>query len=276
MAGRDATQPIVTIAIQFKHFMLTLSLMRMKGMLQAVHNPPNKSPRPSSLDIDGSDAKLIVVANGGSDLIYGPGKSIDVVCETIDILTRLDYVSGVFVDDQFCPSPVDCPGALPLSAIGLVGGSSVPRPAIVVTYKVFYQMPGDLQSAAQISDTTLQEGEGMHGGFGRDQTFNNMAAMGPDFKMGFVDYSPTGNIDIAPTLARIMGLDLPSVGSLKGRVLEEAFVGGKSTGTTAPRTMMSSPGPDGLSTLLQYQEFQGERYYNSACLARKDAAKDCR
>jgi arylsulfatase A-like enzyme len=45
--------------------------------------------------------------------------------------------------------------------------------------------------------------------------------------MGFVDDSPIGNIDIAPTLARIMGLDLPSVGSLKGRVLEEAFVGGK-------------------------------------------------
>jgi hypothetical protein len=177
--------------------------------------------------IDGSDAKLIVAANGGSDLIYVPGKSVDVVRETIDILTRLDYVGGVFVDDQFCPSLVDCPGALPLSAIGLVGGSSVPRPAIVVTYNVFYQIAGDLQSAAQISDTTLQEGQGMHGGFGRDQTFNNMAAMGPDFKMGFVDDSPIGNIDIAPTLARIMGLDLPSVGSLKGRVLEEAFVGGK-------------------------------------------------
>jgi hypothetical protein len=226
--------------------------------------------------IDGSDAKLIVAANGGSDLIYVPGKNVDVVRETIDILMRLDYVGGVFVDDQFCPSPVDCPGALPLSAIGLVGRSSVPRPAIVVTYKVFYQIPGDLQSAAQISDTTLQEGQGMHGGFGRDQTFNNMAAMGPDFKAGFVDDSPMGNIDIAPTLAHIMGLDLPSAGSLKGRVLEEAFIGGKSAGTTAPKTMMSSPGPDGVSTLLQYQEFQGERYYDSACLVRKDTTKDCR
>jgi hypothetical protein len=27
----------------------------------------------------------------------------------------------VLVDDKFCPATTDCPGALPLSAIGLVG-----------------------------------------------------------------------------------------------------------------------------------------------------------
>jgi hypothetical protein len=171
--------------------------------------------------VDGSDAKLIVAANGGSDLIYVPSKGVDVVRATIEILTQLDYVGGIFVDDKFCPAPADCPGALPLSAVGLVGHSPVRRPAIVVTYKVFYQTSGDLQSAAQVSDTTLQEGQGMHGGFGRDQTFNNMAAMGPDFKTGFVGSSPLGNIDIAPTLAHILGLEMPSAGSLKGRILEE-------------------------------------------------------
>jgi arylsulfatase A-like enzyme len=53
-----------------------------------------------------------------------------------------------------------------------------------------------------------------------------MAAMGPDFKAGFADNAPTGNVDIAPTLAHILGLEMPSVGSLKGRVLTEALAGG--------------------------------------------------
>jgi predicted AlkP superfamily pyrophosphatase or phosphodiesterase len=225
--------------------------------------------------IDGSDAKLIIAANGGSDLLYVPSKNVDIVRETIGILTQLDYVGGIFVDDKFCPAPSDCPGALPLSAVGLVGHSSVPRPAIVVVYKVFYSKPGDLQSAAQVSDTTLQEGQGMHGGFGRDQTFNNMAAMGPDFKPGFVDDSPVGNIDIVPTLANILGLDMPSVGSLKGRVLEEAIAGSKSTAAGTRKTMVSAPDSGGVSTLLEYQEFQGSKYYDSACLVENNAAKHC-
>ena len=115
----------------------------------------------------------------------------------------------------------------------------------------------------------------MHGGFGREQTLNNMAAMGPDFKAGFVDNSPMGNIDIAPTLARILGLEMPSAGSLKGRVLEEAIAGSKSSGAGTPKTMLSAPDSDGVSTLLEYQEFEGLRYYDSACLVQKGAAKHC-
>lgn len=225
--------------------------------------------------VDGSDATLIVVANGGSDLLYVPSNNVDVVHKTIGVLTQLDYVGGIFVDDRFCPVPTDCAGALPLSSIGLTGHSSVPRPAIVVTYKVFYQSPGDLQSAIQVSDTTLQEGQGMHGGFGRDQTFNNMAAIGPDFKTGFIDESPMGNIDIVPTLAHILGLQMPSIGSIRGRVLEEALAGGKGSDAYTRKVIASTPSPNGVSTLLEYQELKGTRYFDSACLVQGDTAKHC-
>jgi arylsulfatase A-like enzyme len=225
--------------------------------------------------VDGSDARLIVVANGGSDLLYVPSKSADVVHKTIATLTQLDYIGGIFVDDAFCPAAGDCPGALPMSAIGLIGSSHVPRPAIVVTYKVFHKTPGDLQSAAQISDTTLQEGQGMHGGFGRDQTFNNMAAIGPDFKSSFVDEAPMGNIDIAPTLAKILGLEMPSTGSLKGRVLLEALTSGEAAKSGEVKTLVSAPTPNGIRTVLEYQEAHGVRYYDRACLIAKDAAQHC-
>ena len=225
--------------------------------------------------VDGSDAKVIVASNGGSDLLYVPSGSKDIVHAMLDILTQLDYVGGVFVDDRFCPHAADCPGALPLSAIGLVGASHVPRPAIIVTYKVFYRVPGDLQSAVQISDGTLQEGQGNHGGFGRDQTFNNMAAMGPDFKPGFVDPLPMGNIDIAPTLARILGFEMPAAGSLKGRVLQEALLGGATGTPGAVQTLVSTPTSDGISTVLEFQELHGVRYYDKACLVSKDTPQRC-
>ena len=225
--------------------------------------------------VDGSDAKVIVAANGGSDLLYVPSGNPDIVHAMLDVLTHLDYVGGVFVDDRFCAHPADCPGALPLSSVGLVGSSHVPRPAIVVAYKGFNKVPGDLQSGVQITDTTLQEGQGNHGGFGRDQTFNNMAAVGPDFKQGFVDPLPMGNIDIVPTLAKILGLDMPSTGHLKGRVLQESLAGSEAGKPAAVQTLVSAATSDGISTVLEYQELQGVRYYDKACLLSPDTPKRC-
>src|SRR6202012_5962120 len=102
--------------------------------------------------LDGSDARLIVAANGGSDLIYVPSHDPAVVQNTLEILPSFDYVGGLFVDDAFCPAPADCPGALRLSDIALKGSTKLPRPAIVVAFKVFYRTPRDLQSGIQVSD----------------------------------------------------------------------------------------------------------------------------
>jgi hypothetical protein len=223
--------------------------------------------------VDGSDARVIVASNGGSDLLYVPSGNSEIVHSLLDILTELDYVGGVFVDDRFCAT--SCAGGLPLSAIGLVGDSHVPRPAIVVAFKDFYQAPGSLLNGVQVSDTTLQEGQGNHGGFGRDQTFNNMAAMGPDFKTGFADQLPVGNIDLAPTMAKILGFDMPSTGKVRGRVIRESLIGGPASESKRVETLSSPATSSGVSTILEYQEFQGVRYYDRACLAEGTTTKGC-
>jgi hypothetical protein len=227
--------------------------------------------------LDGSDASLIVAANGGSDLIYVPSKNPAIVKDTIALLSELPYVNGIFADDDFCPKDDSCPGALPLHAIGLKGATKLPTPAIVVNFTTFYLKPttdpDHLQSAIQVADTTLQEGQGMHGGFGRDQTWNNMAAIGPDFKLAFVDNAPVGNIDITPTIASILGLQMPSHGTLKGRILSEALTTGP-TPTPAPaKTLASSPSANGRRTVLDYQESNGVRYLDRGCMTANAAAK---
>jgi arylsulfatase A-like enzyme len=220
--------------------------------------------------LDGSDARLIIASNGGSDLIYVPSHDPAIVKETIATLADFDYVGGLFADDTYCPTATSCPGALPLSSIGLKGSTKLPTPAIVVTYKVFYLTPGDLQSAIQIADTTLQEGQGMHGGFGRDQTWNNMAVLGPDFKKGFVDNAPVGNIDIVPTLAQVMGLTIAPHGKLTGRVMTEALSGGAAPAAAPSRTLVSAPTANGRRTVLDYQQHNGVSYYDRACMASGD------
>jgi arylsulfatase A-like enzyme len=53
---------------------------------------------------------------------------------------------------------------------------------------------------------------------------NTLIAGGPSFKSGVRVGSPTGNVDLAPTALRILGL--PGANSMDGRVLEEALADG--------------------------------------------------
>jgi arylsulfatase A-like enzyme len=215
--------------------------------------------------LDGSDAIVVVAANGGSDLVYVPDRNPDTVKAIVDLLLTFDYVSGIFVDDRFGTIP----GTLPLGAIGLAGSSALQRPAIVVAFKTFYLNPDDLMTAVQVSDTGLQEGQGMHGGFGRESTLNNMIAFGPDFKHGYVDRAPAGNMDIAPTLAHLMGFELPARGSIVGRVLREALTGGADA-PGVPTVRLVSPAAHGKQTVLFFQEFAGEKYPRTACFPSAD------
>jgi hypothetical protein len=222
---------------------------------------------------DGRDARVIVAANGGSDLIYLPDHDRARARAIVAFLSRQDYVGGLFVDSALG----SVPGALPLSAIKLEGAALTPRPAIAVAFRTFPVDPSNpLQSAALISDSTLQEGQGMHGSIGRDNTFNNMAALGPDFKRGFVDAAPVGNADIAATIAHVLGLRLPSRGKLKGRVLQEALAeSGWLVPKAAARVLRSAPSAGGRRTVLEKQTLDGREYFDAACFTDAPAAVAC-
>jgi len=112
-------------------------------------------------------------------------------------------------------------------------------------------------------DTPLATGQGNHGSFSRAETRNFMAAIGPAFKAGYADPAPISNADIAPTLAQVMGLDLPSKGTLKGRIISEALTGGAEV-TVQSRVIKSAPGPDGIQTILNLQTVGAARYFDAA------------
>lgn len=225
-----------------------------------------------------TDAEIVIAANGGSDLIYLPQRNVEsnreLALKISDFLLRQDYVDGVFVRDDLG----DPPGTLPLSAIHLIGASKVPSPAVVVAFKTFSLTPGQLLSRVEIADSTLQEGQGMHGSFSRADTFNAMVAFGPDFKPGYIDRAPSSNADIAVTIASLLKVELlPSKGSLRGRVLSEAIKTGPDAVSFTPPAARAAtrPGPEGRRTVLLTQSVGANIYLDQACVVEADAPLMC-
>jgi arylsulfatase A-like enzyme len=219
-----------------------------------------------------TDAKVVVAANGGSDLIYLPERDPALLERIVGFLGRQDYTGGLFVDDSYG----DLPGALPLSAINLRGSAALPVPALVLGFRSFATEPGNrYMTAVEIADNNLRQGQGMHGSFSRADTFNFMAAAGPAFKQGFVDTAPVGNADIAITVAHVLGLDLPAKGSLIGRVLHEALAGGPDApeSTRLLRASARSAG-SAFRTVLLLQRLGPHVYADEACFTELGPDRD--
>src|ERR1700680_699371 len=82
---------------------------------------------------DPAKPDLVVATNGGSDLIYLPNRDKKLAERTVTALLQQDYVSGLFVDDQFGRFP----GTLPMSQLGLKGKAVTPNPSIIVNFRSF-------------------------------------------------------------------------------------------------------------------------------------------
>jgi hypothetical protein len=209
---------------------------------------------------DPTNPEVVVAANGGSDLVYLPKKDKVLAARVVGALLAQDYVSGLFVDDSLGRFP----GTLPLTAINLKGTALTPMPAIAVNFRTFSTGCAEpLTCTVEIADTLLQHGQGMHGTFSRADTMNFMAAIGPDFKPGFVDEAPASNADVGKTLARILGLKINDRGRLVGRVLTETMPGGAAPRYVA-RVIRSAPTVSGLRTVLDYQLVGTTRYFDAA------------
>ena len=230
----------------------------------------NGAALPGGSGMLGSDPRhpdMVVASNGGSDLIYLPAMnakdSVPAKAMTADIVKFLatqDYVSGIFVNDRLGKFP----GTLSMSDVGLMGAARTPQPALYVNFRSFSSgCANELQCVVAVMDTPLATGQGNHGSFSRGETRNFMAAIGPDFKNGYADPTPISNADIAPTMAHVMGFELPAKGALKGRVIGEALAGGADT-PFRREVMKSAPGPDGVQTILDYETVGTERYLDAA------------
>jgi predicted AlkP superfamily pyrophosphatase or phosphodiesterase len=202
----------------------------------------------------------VVATNGGSDLIYLPNKDKKLAERTVKALLEQDYVSGLFVDDSLGRFP----GTLPMSQIALKGKAVTPNPSIVVNFRTYTTGCDEpTNCSVEIADTVLRQGQGMHGSFGRGDTMNFMAAIGPDFKSGYVDALPVSNADVGATAAKILGLTQKPKGNLVGRAMTEAMPNG-TTPKAISGSFKSDPSANGLRTVVNFQRVGDQRYFDTA------------
>src|SRR6266700_7524244 len=87
------------------------------------------------------------------------------------------------------------------------------------------------------ADWQRAAGKGTHATLSRFDMHNTLIAVGPDFRRGEADDLPSGNVDLAPTILRILGIT--PLRQLDGRILSEAMTDSDpATATLEPENKM--------------------------------------
>jgi arylsulfatase A-like enzyme len=160
---------------------------------------------------------IVVAANAGSDYLFVPDGNVETVKAAVVCLQSRLQFGAIFVSDKHG----EIAGTLPMSLIKTESSASGRAPDIIVSFS--YDENVAVAGRSGISYASSVNRRGDHGSFSPTDTHISLLASGPDFKSGFYDPLPTANVDIAPTIARILQFDMPAV---QGRVLEESLQDG--------------------------------------------------
>jgi arylsulfatase A-like enzyme len=160
---------------------------------------------------------VVIAQNGGSDYLYVLNKNAGLVKNIVSFLQSREEFGAIFVDDHYG----DIPGTFKMSMVNLEERSGR-NPDIIVSFN--YDENATVQGMRGTEYESMQVYRGMHGSFSPRDVHNTLIASGPDFKSAFQDRIPSGNIDVAPTIAYLLGLNLPDT---DGRALYEALKGSR-------------------------------------------------
>jgi arylsulfatase A-like enzyme len=176
---------------------------------------------------------VIVASNPSNEYIYIPSKSGEMVGRIVRFLQSREEFGVIIVDDTYR----DVPGTLKMSQVRLKS-SEGRNPDIIVSYN--YDESASVGKYRGTTYTGMWLRRGDHGNFSRSDINNTFIAGGPAFKRGVVIRNPCGNIDVAPTAAHLLRLDLPNT---DGRVLHEALKDSTTTVSVVKRTTTTEPTP---------------------------------
>jgi arylsulfatase A-like enzyme len=154
---------------------------------------------------------VMLVGNGGSVLFYVEGHDAEVARRLVEFLQQTDFAGVIFTKELM-------PGTFNLSEAEI---DCRHAPDVVMVFrwneeKNQFGIPGMIDA-----DWQRGAGKGTHVTLSRFDMHNTLIAAGPDFCRGEIDDLPSGNVDLAPTILRILGIAVPQ--QLDGRILSEAM-----------------------------------------------------
>ncbi len=156
---------------------------------------------------------VVVVEFGGSALIYVIDRREDVIRTAATVLQGCDFTGVIF-------SRIELEGTFPLSTVNYPTNGHGPDLVVAMRWT---DDANEFGAPGQMLATSGTRGTGAHGSLSRFEMNNTLVAAGPSFKRGFVSNTPSGNIDVAPTILHVLGINRPDW--MDGRVLREALAG---------------------------------------------------
>jgi arylsulfatase A-like enzyme len=184
---------------------------------------------------------IVIAGNGGSEFLYLPAHDPDTLARAVRALQGREQIGAIFVSKRRYPElPA---GTIAMESVRIESGDER-SPDAIVSYAD--DPDAMLHGAYGTIFADMTGNRGTHGTFGTRDVHNTLIAYGPSFRRRFRDALPSANVDVAPTIAAILGLDFPA----DGRVLREALAGGsKSTEadySIAPLEIRSERKAEGL------------------------------
>jgi arylsulfatase A-like enzyme len=159
-------------------------------------------------DLAGRLAGGAVAENGGSVFVYTSDPA------AVSAIRTLDYAGPIFTRDGRDQT-------FPLAMVGLDG----PRAPDIIFSLTWSD--GEVDGVPGTAVGTHAKLAVDHGTISPFELRNTLVCQGPDFRAGWRDPAPVGNIDIAPTLTRVLRLEAGS--QFDGRVLNEVLRDAPST-----------------------------------------------
>ncbi len=169
---------------------------------------------------------VLTATNGGAALFYVHDSDADTVARLATWLSGQPWCGAMLASGRVGAIP----GTLPAS-VGNIEGPRGPDLAMSLTWDSAPNVTGYPGLTACFGG---QIGVGTHGGMSRHELRNTLMASGPSFRRSTVIDTPTGNIDVAPTILHLLGL--PGGEDMDGRVLFESLADGSESADVDPRT----------------------------------------
>ena len=175
----------------------------------------------------GQTGGVLAAANGGAALFYAHQADPATVERLATWLARQPWCGAMLASERVG----HVPGTIPASVGNIDGRRS---PDLTMSF-AWNSAPNDAGFPGRTASSGGTVSVGTHGGMSRHELRNTLIARGPGFGRSTVIDTPTGNIDLAPTILHLLGL--PGGNNMDGRVLHEALAGGEDASQVESRSV---------------------------------------
>jgi arylsulfatase A-like enzyme len=163
-----------------------------------------------------ADGQIVLASNGGSLYVSVPSGDRALLEQVVAALAAWKH-GGVVLTKAVDGAPL--PGTLSLEVVGIAGDLAPDIVCALDWDDAINQYGLEGRSAGLDTDVVAS-----HGGISNWEINNTFVLAGPGVKEGLSHQLPAGNIDLAPTLAELLGVG--ALAEADGRVLTEVLEGG--------------------------------------------------